>query len=1658
MKRKVHFIGDVSRAGQAGNIRKLYWLFSPVFKQMDVECLLHISQVNESTDLQENIGAWKASLDGSGVSPLKDLDLEDVAVIAFEAAPRDLDYLTERNVSWVNLAIHPLRFLDDLYFEVTTSFDFDVQPLAASSEWIALCANAIRMKSAGGISEKHESSLLILGQTPIDKSVWFDGTFKGLNDYVEQIDQLAKDHARVYYRPHPNLTNPVLDEEICCRYGATVVADRDIYGLLCSGNFATVCAISSSVIAEAPWFGLCGELLETRAKRFGPPISYSRLLNAHGFWSSGLLEGECGSDTWAIVDAVPANFLRNAFEYWGYVTPEREMREKVRELESKMDARDFIARIEAEGRVAAAEAEAKAQQAEAKAQQAEAKAQQAEAKAQQAEAKAQQAEAKAQQAEAKAQQAEAKAQQAEAHSNEILSSRSWRVTAPLRHITYQLQRLLSRFRRVAKSIVVRSILLMQPIVLHNNTLRQSALFFLNKFPRLKHRVRSALFRRATSVVEQSLRPVEAVATEYFLPEDERAVLFYVEHTATFDRITGIQRVCHKLSAMLESGGEVLILVKLDHSTLNLIPLSSDERRHFLTMSGRRLEDQKYRLDDPAVFQRFMGSLRSQPRHPWLIIPEIPYHTTHATPPTSRLIKLARDFGLRVGVVFYDVIPFLTKDAAENAGKHANYMSTVALADVIWPISFYSSSLMVDYYRRYEKLNEAEMPIISVATLAGEMDTPREIGRNPNIGQNIVCVGTIDERKNQITLIKAFNRYCEEHREAHWTLNLVGMVRNNYKQIIEKEAAGNPRIKFNYNARDEDIRRFYMNCDFTVFPSLEEGYGLPIIESLWNIRPCICANFGSMAELSVDGGCVTVDTSSADALHSAITDLIEDQDLYQQKVKEIIRRPVKTWYEYAREIASDMDRLQFGRRYDGLIYYWIDATLAANGNTGIQRVNRQLAKQLIQQGHKVVPLKWDEQRRCVVFATDEDLDYMALWNGPAQDGWHLSADLDQIGNNATYLMVDLPLNRPLDIQRQVIDFFKARSVKCAAIFYDAIPHKLATLYPPHFSDAHRAYMDLLDKMDLIVPISVTSANDLRAFLDTSHCRALSLEERIKTVDLPSAFSENARTIDRKPTLADDCCRILVVGTVEPRKNHTTLIKAFFEAEKKSNRKLKLTLVGGDESFDNELPHVVRGLIGEATNIDWVKKASDDILRQQYEQADFTVFPSYEEGFGLPIVESLWFGVPCICAGYSQMAELASHGGCVPVDVLSVEELSNAIADLANTPAQMERLKAEIRNRYFKTWEDYAAEVSSSIRSICQNPDMPVIAVEKETPYNLPCQPILSVCITTYNRAGWLDINLRNLMKISVSLRDRIEIVVCDNCSSDETPQIVEGYLEEDGFAYIRNSGNIGMLGNLPQTVSSARGDYIWLIGDDDLIHEGALKKILHIVQYEQPDLINVNYSYSADPSPPRPETLSEYLSKATKICDGNKSGPNTVKYISAFNENFYTAIYTFVVKRKHAQRIFTQDTSGAPFSSLQTCVPSSKYILSHLMELPGYWVDEPLITINMHVSWGKYAPLWILERVPEVYDLAELNGVAKDQADRWRRHTLEMALTYFKILFESESDVANDSFDIIRFIRRFRHLREFQGNAAQFETVYANALENNHPLAKVSLDTVRAAMR
>jgi len=74
--------------------------------------------------------------------------------------------------------------------------------------------------------------------------------------------------------------------------------------------------------------------------------------------------------------------------------------------------------------------------------------------------------------------------------------------------------------------------------------------------------------------------------------------------------------------------------------------------------------------------------------------------------------------------------------------------------------------------------------------------------------------------------------------------------------------------------------------------------LPIMESLWHGKPCICHSGGVMAELGRDGGCLNVDVTDGDTLAAAVVRLAEDAQLYDKLSREAVSRPIKLWRDYA----------------------------------------------------------------------------------------------------------------------------------------------------------------------------------------------------------------------------------------------------------------------------------------------------------------------------------------------------------------------------------------------------------------------------------------------------------------------------------------------------------------------------------------------------------------------------------------------------------------------------------------------------------------------------------------------------------------------------------------------------------------------------------------
>ncbi|MBF05409.1 hypothetical protein CL644_01745 [bacterium] len=120
-----------------------------------------------------------------------------------------------------------------------------------------------------------------------------------------------------------------------------------------------------------------------------------------------------------------------------------------------------------------------------------------------------------------------------------------------------------------------------------------------------------------------------------------------------------------------------------------------------------------------------------------------------------------------------------------------------------------------------------------------------------------------------------------------------------------------------------------------------------------------------------------------------------------------------------------------------------------------------------------------------------------------------------------------------------------------------------------------------------------------------------------------------------------------------------------------------------------------------------------------------------------------------------------------------------------------------------------------------------------------KPILSICIPTFNRAGYLHDCLESIaLQVckDESFNSQIEVVVSDNASTDETKSVVDEYKNRfTNFTYTRNEENLGFDLNILNVVRSASGEYIWYLGDDDLIVNGSLKFVTGLLETREYDV-------------------------------------------------------------------------------------------------------------------------------------------------------------------------------------------------------------------------------
>ncbi len=263
------------------------------------------------------------------------------------------------------------------------------------------------------------------------------------------------------------------------------------------------------------------------------------------------------------------------------------------------------------------------------------------------------------------------------------------------------------------------------------------------------------------------------------------------------------------------------------------------------------------------------------------------------------------------------------------------------------------------------------------------------------------------------------------------------------------------------------------------------------------------------------------------------------------------------------------------------------------------------------------------------------------------------------------------------------------------------HDLTFLkYPQYSTTIVQGYLERIKRClqwtDLIITFSENTKQDILEYLRVK-------PEKIKITYEASRYSSNEIKTDKIEQLKQSINYdfyipyLLFVSTLEPRKNIVALIDAFDYLKKQHKIPHNLILIGQKGwKYQSIFEAIEKSKYQES--IYHLNYLSDEILALFYNQTDVFVYPSFYEGFGLPVLEAMTLGSPVITSNTSSLPEVAGDAALLinPNDTL---ELAEAILKVISDSQLREKLikKGQERSKLF-SWKKTAKETFKAYQSI------------------------------------------------------------------------------------------------------------------------------------------------------------------------------------------------------------------------------------------------------------------------------------------------------------------------------------------------------------------------
>lgn len=668
--------------------------------------------------------------------------------------------------------------------------------------------------------------------------------------------------------------------------------------------------------------------------------------------------------------------------------------------------------------------------------------------------------------------------------------------------------------------------------------------------------------------------------------------------------------------------------------------------------------------------------------------------TFICPPLERIAKQ-----YPVVAVNYDMIPL------ENV---ENYLPNKEIRD--WYFSSLRSMFSVDLALCISRFSEQQLqnvcPNIATKVIWGASFTEK-VEQIQKKNYLFYC-GGLDNRKNVDFLCRAYAALPYNLRSEH---PLYICCRKNthpaqeLKKLIDRLHMGR-YIQLVEAENNGELARLYAECQLFVFPSKCEGLGLPLIEALTYQAPVLSSQATSLPEI--------IDNSEAwfspydesqltEKLRQALTqpNMLKRLQMYSNKnqnkftwektglitlsaLSQLVEKKrsqqhsiVDLSFVALPETMSRNFKLSRARQCKRTIYFDISEYYRTTAHTGIQRV--------VQKFLQYLPQELNEYNFDIVYISGSiEGPYRVIEFRNRE--WHHLEPVQPVAGD-WYMSVDLCSWQILNHQSDLIEW-KHQGVKLFFYVYDIIFYD----YPKFVVDY--STVDILNRWlkfvainaDCIMTDSNTVADNLKRWAcenDVNVSKTIFLPQHLGT-DFKLKHVQNSR---KSPVFQFIC-----VSTIEPRKGYLPLLNAFIKALDEGLN-ARLIIVGRPGWKADDEIELLKTNSYVDKNIFWEDNCSDDRLRELYSQSHCFIFASYDEGFGLGIVEAAQSGLPLLLRDIPVFREIAGDHALYFTDENLTDYLKLVVSGKKKLPS--------IHGMKILTWKQSVHESASQFVSLAKN---------------------------------------------------------------------------------------------------------------------------------------------------------------------------------------------------------------------------------------------------------------------------------------------------------------------------------------------------------------------